>query len=82
MDEWFAGPSVLAVNILLLKVSKSSCRLGMTIMDVTCAFLYSHIRRRCIRTGGDGEAGDEGRLMKAMYGTREAPQIWTWSGRI
>ena len=51
------------------------------IMDVKCAFLYGDIRRNIYieLPHTDPRYGDGsivGKLRKAMYGTRDAPQIW------
>ena len=51
------------------------------VMDVKCAFLYGVCRRRvCIellrQDPKRGAADPVGLLQKAMYGSRDAPQIW------
>ena len=51
------------------------------VMDVKCAFLYGEIRRNVYieLPHTDPRYGDKtvvGQLKKAMYGTRDAPQIW------
>ena len=53
----------------------------LMIMDVKSAFLYGAARRKIhIRLPPEAQVGDAtvmlGRLNKAMYGTRDAPQIW------
>ena len=51
------------------------------VLDVKCAFLYGQIRRRVYieLPQQDSRSADKsvvGVLRKAMYGTRDAPQIW------
>ena len=51
------------------------------VMDVKCAFLYGRMRRNIYieLPTQDERYGDKnlvGKLVKAMYGTRDAPQIW------
>lgn len=56
-------------------------KLGVMVLDVTCAFLYGNMRRR-VHIGlpkqdpGSKNKEKMGRLVKAMYGANEAPQIW------
>ena len=51
------------------------------VMDVKCAFLHGVCRRRIYielprQDPKHGAADLVGLLQKAMYGTRDAPQIW------
>ena len=50
-------------------------------LDVSCAFLYAKVAREIYieLPSEDPLAGDGnfvGRLRKALYGTRDAPQLW------
>ena len=53
----------------------------MLVMDVKRAFLYAPVTREVfielpVEALGPGEEGMIGRLLKSMYGTRDAPQNW------
>ena len=82
LDELFAGtPSLGSVRMALSHAMKRSNHKIM-VMDVKCAFLYGEIRRNVYielphtdPRYGDGSV--VGKLKKAMYGTRDAPQIWS-----
>ena len=81
LDELFAGtPSLGAVRLALTHaMSRESHR--VMVMDVKCAFLYGEMRRNVYieLPHTDPRFGDGtvvGKLRKAMYGTRDAPQIW------
>lgn len=83
LDELFAGtPSLMVVKMLLLKVSMKPKELGVIVLDVRCVFFYSKMRRRVYielpEQDPESKKKDKmGRLAKAMYGTRDAPQIWS-----
>ena len=54
---------------------------GIMVMDVKSAFLYGDCRRRIYielprQDPKHGDAEFVGRLQKAVYGSRDAPQIW------
>ena len=81
MDELFSGtPSLLALRLALVHAVMGEGRRCLMILDVKCAFLYGACKRTIYielpaqdpRYG----TGVAGRLRKAMYGTRDAPQIW------
>lgn len=77
----FAGtPSLIAVEMLLNKVLRSSGKLGMLILDIKCAFVYGFMRRRVYFELPDQDPKSKeqqmmGRLVKATYGARNAPEI-------
>ena len=81
LDELFAGtPSLGSVRMALTHAMKKPHYKTM-VMDVKCAFLYGEIRRNVYieLPHTDPRYGDGtvvGKLKKAMYGTRDAPQIW------
>lgn len=68
--------------MLLLKVLHVLERLGMMMADVVCAVLHSYRRRR-VNVGlpdQDQKSKDNklmGRLVKAIYRTRDVPLIWS-----
>ena len=81
-DDLFAGtPPLFAIKILLSLVASSQkndeC---LMILDVTCAFLYGYIKRDLYVEVPPEDPrhceGVVGKLLKSMYGTRDAPQIW------
>ena len=81
MDELFSGtPSLLSLRLVLVHAVKGGGRRSLMVLDVKCAFLYGECRRVIYvelptqdpRHG----TGVVGKLLKAMYGTRDAPQIW------
>jgi hypothetical protein len=82
MDEMFAGtPSLMMVKVALVHAVQGGRQRGLMILDVKCAFLYGLMKRTVYielpsqdPRYGDGEV--VGVLRKAMYGTRDAPQIW------
>ena len=80
IDELFSGtPSLMSMKMAIVHAAKGGR--GIMVMDVKCAFLYGDCRRRIYielpRQDPKHGAGDlVGRLQKAMYGTRDAPQIW------
>ena len=82
LDELFAGtPSLGSVRMALTHAMKKPHHKVM-VMDVKCAFLYGDIRRNVYieLPHTDPRYGDGtvvGKLKKAMYGTRDAPQIWS-----
>ena len=82
MDELFAGtPSLMAVKVALVHAAKGWPRRCIMILDVKCAFLYHQMKRTVYielprQDPRWAEGVVVGVLRKAMYGTRDAPQIW------
>ena len=80
LDELFAGtPSMSAVRLLLLH-SRQDGRCVMT-MGVKTAFLYGVMRRKAYielprRDPWSTDGKWAGKLERAFYGSRDAPQIW------
>jgi hypothetical protein len=80
-DDLFAGTPPLFALRLLTSLTASKSDHKIMILDVKCAFLYGDIRREVFielpPEDPRSRTGDLiGRLKKAMYGTRDAPQIW------
>ena len=85
-DDLFAGTPPLEAFKLLLSWMASSNRghkskEHMLIMDVKRAFLHAAATREVFielpaEAIKPGEEGMVGRLLKSMYGTRDAPQNW------
>ena len=82
LDELFAGtPPLIAVKLVLHHAAKGGSGRILMLLDVKCAFLYGQMKRRVYielpeqdpRAAGGSVVGV---LVKAMYGTRDAPQIW------
>ena len=83
VDELFSGtPSLQAMRLVILHAAKGGRRhRGIMVLDVKCAFLYGQCVRRIYielphRDPRAGDRGAVGRLRRALYGTRDAPQIW------
>ena len=82
MDELFSGtPSLMVVKVALAHAAKGGQNRGLMFMDVKGAFLYGECRRKIYielpsQDPRHGDGGLVGMLRKAMYGTRDAPQIW------
>ena len=82
IDELFAGtPSLSSVKISLHFAAEGVSDYKLMVMYVKCAFLYGQMRRHVYieLPTQDERHGDKnlvGKLVKAMYGTRDAPQIW------
>ena len=80
IDELFSGtPSLMSTKMAIVHAAKGGR--GIMVMDVKCAFLYCVCRRRIYielprQDPKHGAADLVGLLQKAMYGTRDAPQIW------
>ena len=81
MDELFAGtPSLSSMRMALAHASSRTCKRKLMVLDVKCAFLYAKTTRniyielpsRDPRSGG----AVVGQLQRALYGTRDAPQLW------
>ena len=81
--DLFAGiPPLFAARLLVSMAA--TCRLnqwGFMALDVSCAFLFTECERRLYieLPSADPEAktGEYvGSMRKALYGTREAPQLW------
>lgn len=79
LDELFAGtPSQLLVNMLLHKVSKESEELGLVILVLKCVSLDGYMRwTEYIELPEQHPKSPSkklmGKLVKAIYGTRDAP---------
>ena len=81
IDELFAGtPPLPLVRIVLHHAATAGSSRILMFLDVKCAFLYGIMPRRVYieLPRQDPEYGGMkvGMLQKAMYGTRDAPQIW------
>ena len=82
MDELFSGtPALMMVRVALVHAAKGGPDHVLMVLDVKCAFLYGECRRRIYielprQDPRSGDGGTVGVLRKAMYGTRDAPQIW------
>ena len=80
IDELFSGThSLMSTKMAIVHAAKGGR--GIMVMDVKCAFLYGVCRRRIYielprQDPKHGAADLVGLLQKAMYGTRDAPQIW------
>ena len=81
MDELFSGtPPLSAVKMALAHTSIKGKRKKLLVMDVKCAFLYAPAKRKIYielpsrdpRSSG----GVVGVLNRALYGTRDTPQLW------
>ena len=77
MDELFAGTPSLTVVKLLLALYTMDPDKQLMILDVKCAFLYGDMDRDIFielpsRDPMSSSRGMVGKLMKAMYGTRDA----------
>ena len=84
-DDIFAGTPPLAATKFVLSDVASSGRSGpgakrVMILDIKRAFLYGDIEEEIhIELPNEDPMKDRGyvgRLLKAMYGTRAAPQVW------
>ena len=82
IDELFAGtPSLTSVRLALHHTAKGGNDHQIMIMDVKSAFLYGVMKRKVYielptQDPRYGDGNLVGVLNKAMYGTRDAPQIW------
>ena len=83
-DDLFAGtPPLVTIRVLLSLLAKRRAEesdIPAMVIDVKGAFLYGRTKRRVyIWLPEEDERSSEGfmgRLEKAMYGTRDAPQVW------
>ncbi len=82
-DDLFAGTPPLFAARLLVSRAASRARRDWTLMclDVSCAFLYAPIKRRVyIELPAEDPLSATGqwvgKLERALYGTRDAPQAW------
>ena len=85
-DDLFAATPPLTATRMLLSALASRGRQGprdhrIMLLDVKKAFLYGKIQRRVYielpQEDPMSKTGKYvGRLVKAMYGTRDAPQVW------
>lgn len=77
----FAGAScVMVVKMLTHKVVRKSDRMGLTLLDMNCAFLYGSMRMRVYIELPEQDSvlrrkQKKGPLVKEMYGTRDAHQV-------
>ena len=81
-DDLFAGtPPLTAAKLLVSDVACHHKEKCILILDVSCAFLYGKAKREIyIELPAEDPMGKDtnlvGKLQCAMYGTRDAPQIW------
>lgn len=82
-DDLFAStpPLFSARLVVSLAATKRSKLWNLMCLDISCAFLYAEAERKLYIEipEGDPRAGDPsvvGRLREALYGTRDAPQLW------
>ena len=80
--ELFAGtPGLKVIKLLLSGVATGNLNKEriLCVLDIKSAFLYAHaVRSVYIRLPDCAVRGDKtfGKLLKAMYGCRDAPQLW------
>ena len=79
-DDLFAGTPPLAIARMLVSIAASCPDFHLLAMDVSCAFLYADVEREVyIKLPKEDPRygpGILGRLLKALYGTRDAPKLW------
>ena len=80
-DELFVGTPSLCIVKLILSRMMSRPNINVLVIDVKCAFLYGQMTRNIYielpQRDPQARAGRYvGKLVKAMYGTRDAPKIW------
>ena len=85
-DDLFAGtPSLEAFKLMVSKLASSNCGYAplkrLMVMDVKRAFLHAPVTREIYielpEEAKNEQDGDVvGKLVKSMYGTRDAPQNW------
>ena len=82
-DDLFAStPPLFAARLIVSLAATWRNKLwSLMCLDISCAFLYAlAVRQLFIELpSSDPRAGDPnvvGRLKKALYGTRDAPQLW------
>ena len=85
-DDLFAGtPTLEAFKLLVYKLASSNGgyapRKCLMVMDVKRAFLHAQVTREIYielpeeaKNEDDGDV--DGKLLKSLYGTRDAPQNW------
>lgn len=81
MDELYANtPSLSCVKMAMVYAAEEGNNRKLMTLDVKSAFLYGAARRKIYieLPSADPQAGGSkvGLLRKALYGTRDAPQIW------
>ena len=81
MDELYANtPSLFCVKLAMLHAAQEGKARKLMTLDVKSAFLYGAARRTIYieLPSADSQSGGMkvGILRKALYGTRDAPQIW------
>ena len=81
MDELYANtPSLSCVKLTMAYAAQAGKMRKLMVLDVKSAFLYGAARRRIYieLPSADPQSGGNvvGMLVKALYGTRDAPQIW------
>ena len=83
-DDLFAGtPPLVTIRLLLSILAKRYCYesdVAAMVIDVKGAFLYGKTKRKVYiwlpEEDPKSAEGYMGKLEKAMYGTRDAPQVW------
>ena len=82
-DNLFAGtPPLFVMKMLLSDMAiHQSMKKCLMVLDVKCAFLYGRTPRDIYIELPDEDpmSADKdyvGKLLKAMYGTRDAPAVW------
>ena len=83
-DDLFAGtPPLVTIRLLLSLLAKRAFDeedIGGMVIDVQGAFLYGKTKRNVYiwlpSEDPNSKLGLMGKLDKAMYGTRDAPQVW------
>ena len=82
-EDLFAGtPPLFAAKMVVSRTASSpGRRWTLMVLDMSCAFLYADITRRVYielpTEDPESVSGTKvGKLEKALYGTRDAPQAW------
>jgi hypothetical protein len=82
-EDLFAGtPPLFAARMVVSRTAtKRANQHTLMVLDVSCAFLYAPIKRTVYielpEEDSKSSSGEwVGRLEKALYGTRDAPQAW------
>ena len=82
-EDLFAGtPPLFAARLLVSRTAtRRPKKHTLMVLDVSCAFLYAPIKRTVYielpEEDQKSQTGEwVGKLEKALYGTRDAPQAW------
>jgi hypothetical protein len=82
-EDLFAGtPPLFAARMVVSRTaSRRKAKHTLMVLDVSCAFLYAPIKRTVYielpEEDSKSSSGEwVGKLEKALYGTRDAPQAW------